>query len=52
VVEIEVHPLTKNPTAAWNELSKKQKVVTLQVTAPESNVADDKVRHAFAIHCM
>jgi hypothetical protein len=52
VMEIEVHRLTNNPTAAWNELSKKQQVIKLQVTPPTSNVADDKVRYAFGIHCM
>jgi hypothetical protein len=51
-MKIEVHHLTKNPTAAWNELSKIQKVIKVQVTAPKSNVADDKVRHAFGIHFM
>jgi hypothetical protein len=52
VMKIEVHHLTKNPTAAWNELSKVQKVIKVQVNPPKSNVTDDKVRRAFAVHCM
>jgi len=51
-MKIEVHRLSKNPTAAWNELSKIQKVIKVQVAPPKSNVPDDKVRHAFGIHCM
>jgi len=51
-MKIEVHHLSKYPTAAWNELSRIQKVIKVQVTPPESNVPDDKVRHAFGIHCM
>ncbi|PSN41933.1 Metallophosphoesterase domain-containing protein 1 [Blattella germanica] len=43
-MKIEVHHLTKNPTAAWNELSKIQKVIKVQVSPPKSNAADDKVR--------
>jgi hypothetical protein len=42
-MKIEVHHLTKNPTAAWNELSKIQKVIKVQVSPPKSRVADDKV---------
>jgi hypothetical protein len=42
-MKIEVHPLTRNPTAAWNELSKFQKVIKVQVSPPKSSVADDKV---------
>jgi hypothetical protein len=51
-MKIEVHHLSKNPTAAWKELSKKQKVIKVQVTPPKSDVPDDKVRHTFEIHCM
>jgi hypothetical protein len=42
-MKIEVHNLTRNPTAAWNELSKIQKVIKVQVSPPKSSVADDKV---------
>jgi hypothetical protein len=42
-MKIEVHHLARNPTAAWNELSKIQKVIKVQVSPPESSVADDKV---------
>jgi len=51
-MKIEVHRLSKNPTAAWNELSKIQKVIKVQMAQPKSNVPDDKVRHAFGVHCM
>lgn len=43
-MKIEVHHLSENPTAAWNELSKIQKVIKVQMTPPKSNVPDDKVR--------
>lgn len=43
-MKIEVHHLTRNPTAAWNDLSKIQKVIKVQVSPPKSSVADDKVR--------
>lgn len=46
-MKIEVHHLTNNPTAAWSELSKIQKVIKVQVSPPRLNVADDKVRRAF-----
>ena len=50
-MKIEVHHLSDNPTAAWNELSKIQKVIKVKVTPPKSNVPDDKVRPACGIHC-
>jgi hypothetical protein len=48
-MKIEVHNLTRNPTAAWNELSKIQKVIKVQVSQPKSSVADDKVSWGFGI---
>jgi hypothetical protein len=48
-MKIEVHHLTRNPTAAWNELSKIQKVIKVQVSPPESSVADDKVSRGLGI---
>lgn len=42
-MKIEVHPLTHNPTAAWAELSKNQKLYKINVTTPNTPVADDKV---------
>jgi hypothetical protein len=48
VMKIEVHHLSKDPTAAWSELSKTQKVIKVQVSQPKSNVADDKVGCLFA----
>lgn len=41
---IEVHPLTSNPTCAWNELSQKQKVIKVNVKLPTKPVEPDKVR--------
>lgn len=48
-MKIEVHHLTNNPTAAWCELSKIQKVIKVQVSPPRLSVADDKVSRAFSI---
>lgn len=42
--EIKVHPLTNNPTAAWKDLSKTQKVLKLNVKIPSKSVDSDKVR--------
>lgn len=42
--EIRVHRLTDNPTAAWKELSKTQKMLKLNVKVPEKLVEPDKVR--------
>lgn len=44
-MNIEVHPLTHNPTAAWAELSKSQKLYKINVITPKTCVANDKVRH-------
>ncbi|GLH00195.1 hypothetical protein R5R35_000044 [Gryllus longicercus] len=43
-MSIEIHPLTKNPSVAWQELSKQQKVIKVNVQHPKSPVADDKIR--------
>lgn len=42
--EIKIHPLTKNPTEAWKELSKCQKMLKLNVKIPTQPVDPDKVR--------
>lgn len=42
--EIHVHPLTNNPTAAWREISKTQKMLKLNVKIPLKPVEPDKVR--------
>lgn len=41
---IRVHPLTNDPTAAWKEISKTQKMIKLNVTIPSTPVGPDKVR--------
>ena len=46
---VEPHPLTSNPTAAWAELSKTQKVIKIKVQPPKSDVSSGKVRIATAI---
>lgn len=42
--EIKVHALTNNPTAAWREISKTQKIIKLNVKIPSKTVEPDKVR--------
>lgn len=43
-MSVSIHHLTKNPTSAWKELSKTQKVIKIQVTCPKSEIPSDKVR--------
>lgn len=40
----EIHHLTANPTAAWAEISKKQKIFKINVKLPSTPVEPDKVR--------
>lgn len=42
--EIHVNPLSNNPTAAWREISKTQKMLKLNVKIPSKQVEPDKVR--------
>lgn len=42
-MENEIHPLTNNPSEAWEQISKKQKVFQIKVNIPTSDVASDKV---------
>lgn len=39
-----MHPLTGNPTAAWRELSKTQRVIKVTMKPPTSQVPPNKVR--------
>ncbi|CAH2011797.1 unnamed protein product [Acanthoscelides obtectus] len=41
---VEVHPLTENPTAAWEEISKTHKVLPVKVKIPTASVTPNKVR--------
>ncbi|XP_044270200.1 metallophosphoesterase domain-containing protein 1 [Tribolium madens] len=41
---IPVHKLTNNPTAAWREISKNQKIIKLNVKTPSKPVEPNKVR--------
>ncbi|XP_049961164.1 metallophosphoesterase domain-containing protein 1 [Schistocerca serialis cubense] len=43
-MSIPIHELSSNPTAAWKELSKNQKVIKVQTGPPKPLIPDDKVR--------
>lgn len=38
--EIQVHPLTKNATKAWEEISKTQRQIKIQYRAPKTENTD------------
>lgn len=42
--EIKVHPLTDNPTQAWKEIGKNQKVLKINVKIPSKPVEINRVR--------
>lgn len=42
-MEIEIHPLTSNPTAAWQELSQNQKNIKINAKPPASEAPSNKV---------
>lgn len=42
-MKIGIHALTANPTAAWNELAKEQKVVKINTKPPTNDAPNDKV---------
>lgn len=41
---IEVHSLTNDPTAAWKEVSKSQRVIKITMKPPNPEVPQNKVR--------
>lgn len=43
-MSIELDPLTKNPTAAWKELSKRQRVIKVTMKPPKPEVPENKIR--------
>ncbi|XP_033223132.1 UPF0046 protein T07D4.2 isoform X2 [Belonocnema kinseyi] len=43
-MKLAVHPLSKNPTAAWEELSQQQKVVKINAKTPNTESPSDKLR--------
>ncbi|XP_055704128.1 UPF0046 protein C25E10.12 [Phlebotomus papatasi] len=43
-MSIPVHPLTQNPTAAWAEISKAQRVIKIAVKPPTGSTPQNKVR--------
>lgn len=42
-MDILIHPLTFNPTAAWKELSREQKFFSINVKPPTTDAPKDKV---------
>lgn len=42
--EIAVHPLTNDPTTAWSQISKNQKLIKIKVKLPSKPVEPNKVR--------
>uniref|UniRef100_A0A1A9ZKL1 Calcineurin-like phosphoesterase domain-containing protein n=1 Tax=Glossina pallidipes TaxID=7398 RepID=A0A1A9ZKL1_GLOPL len=43
-MDIPIHALTQNPTAAWKELSKTQRVIKVTMKPPQAGVAFNKAR--------
>ncbi|XP_076622525.1 metallophosphoesterase domain-containing protein 1 [Colletes latitarsis] len=43
-MEIEIHPLTNDPTEAWHELSQQQKVIKINAKLPTTAAPNDKLR--------
>lgn len=43
-MSVEVHPHSNNPTHAWKEISRTQKVIKVNAKPPTSRVSDDKLR--------
>ena len=43
-MKLAVHPLSENPTAAWEELSQQQKVIKINAKTPNTEAPSDKVR--------
>lgn len=43
-MKVEIHNLTTNPTQAWAEVSKTQKVIKIHAKPPKAGVAPNKVR--------
>lgn len=41
---IEIHPNTSDPTAAWKELSKTQRVIKITMKPPNPEIPKNKVR--------
>jgi hypothetical protein len=46
MTSVQVHPLTQNPTAAWTELSKLQKVIRINATPPKNSARKHMVGSA------
>jgi hypothetical protein len=42
-MNITVHPLTKDPTEAWQELSQQQKVIKINTKMPTNDTPKNKV---------
>lgn len=44
MMEIPVHPLTHDPTAAWKEISKTQRIIKVTMKPPNTTIPFNKVR--------
>lgn len=43
-MQVNIHPLTQNPTAAWEDLKKTQRVIKITMKPPKNEIPEDKVR--------
>lgn len=43
-MEVGVHPLSNNPTAAWKEISRSQRVIKVTMKPPQTTVPFNKIR--------
>lgn len=43
-MSLQVHALTNQPTLAWKELSKVEKVIKIKYTQPKHSAASNKVK--------
>lgn len=43
-MKVDIHPLTEDPTSAWKEISKTQRVIKINARPPNSDVPNNKVR--------
>lgn len=43
-MDISIHPLTHTPTAAWNEISKNQRIIKVTTKPPRTELSSNKAR--------
>jgi hypothetical protein len=52
-MSLNIHPLTNDPTSAWKQISKSQKVIRIQVKTPKTPVAKEKVNiNLYCYYCI